>query len=200
MSRHIGIFDHLGWAVVVVADDAHAIVDRRRIALVEPGVPCMPIHHPPHGLSIDAVAELVARVRASAVRATAAAFDALSTTLQEPVASLHLRTMPSGFPTDIGTLLRAPWHARADAVMYREVLTAVAHARGWPVAYYDAKTIEAQAAALLGARADAVLRAPRLRLGPPWTSDHRKAFAAALCTPSTGPRSASADPQRNRAG
>jgi hypothetical protein len=37
-----------------------------------------------------------------------------------------------------------------------------------------------QASALLGARADDVLHAPRARLGPSWTNDHRVALAAAI--------------------
>jgi hypothetical protein len=45
---------------------------------------------------------------------------------------------------------------------------------------YDAKQVEAQAAGLLGERADAVLRGPRAVLGPPWTKDHRVALAATV--------------------
>ena len=67
--------------------------------------------------------------------------------------------------------LRPPYEARADAVMYRRVLAAVAEARGWAVAFYDARTVEARAAAILGSRADRVLHGPRDRLGPPWARD-----------------------------
>ena len=38
---------------------------------------------------------------------------------------------------------------------------------------YDAKHVEAEAAPLLGERADEVLRGPRATLGPPWSKDHR---------------------------
>jgi len=34
----------------------------------------------------------------------------------------------------------------------------------------------------LKGRADEVLRAPRDRLGPPWTKDHRTALAATILT------------------
>ncbi len=56
----------------------------------------------------------------------------------------------------------------------------LAHARGWEVHCYDAKHIEAQAADLLGERAEEVLRGPRATLGPPWTKDHRVALAATV--------------------
>jgi hypothetical protein len=48
--------------------------------------------------------------------------------------------------------------------------------------FYDAKTAEADAAAILAGRADEVLRGPRDRLGPPWTKDHRTALAATILT------------------
>jgi hypothetical protein len=51
-------------------------------------------------------------------------------------------------------------------------------ARGWTVHVYDATTVEAQAAALLGS--DEPLRAPRATLGPPWSKDHRMALAATI--------------------
>ena len=75
---------------------------------------------------------------------------------------------------------RAPHEARADAIMYRRLLAELARARGWEVHGYDAKRVEAQAAGLLGDRADDVLRGPRETLGAPWTKDHRAALAATV--------------------
>jgi hypothetical protein len=188
MGLHVGIYDHLGWAVAVTASDDHEVVDRRRIDLLEPGVPNMPIHHPGQGRSLEEVAALVARVRASAERATAASLDALTAALPGSVTSVHLRALPANFPTDIAIQLRPPHEARADAVMYRQVLAAVATALGWAVEFYDARTAEADAAAILGGRADEVLHGPRDRLGPPWTKDHRTALAATILTPGAGTR------------
>ena len=182
MGLLVGIYDHLGWAVAVTASGDHAVVDRRKIDLLEPGMPNMPIHHPEQGLSLDEVEALVSRVRASAERATAASLDALTAALPGPVTSLHLRALPADFPTAIAVQLRPPYESHADAIMYREVLAAVATARGWAVRFYDAKTAEADAAAILAGRADEVLRGPRDRLGPPWTKDHRTALAATILT------------------
>jgi hypothetical protein len=64
--------------------------------------------------------------------------------------------------------------------MYRQVIAEVADARGWMVHVYDAKTVESQAAALLGSHVDEVLLGPRARLGPPWAKDHRVALAATV--------------------
>ena len=84
------------------------------------------------------------------------------------------------FPDDIAVQRRAPYEARADAIMYRQVLAELAHARGWEVHLYDAKAVERQAAGRLAERADDVLYGPRVRLGPPWARDHRIALAATI--------------------
>ena len=176
----LGIAHHLGWAVAVTASPDHRVVDRRRIELIEPGVPAAPIHHEGKPLDDDAVAALVARVRASALRATSASLDELAAALPEPIISMSLRAWPPDFPDDIAVQRRVPYEARADSVMYREVLAELARARGWDVHLFDAKDVEGRAASRLTARADEVLHGPRATLGPPWAKDHRIALAATI--------------------
>jgi hypothetical protein len=172
----VGIADHLGWAVAVTASATHEVVDRRRIALVEPGVTPAPIHYESARLDVAATAALVAQVRESVARAAEAALDALP----EPIVSISLRRWPPDFPEDIETQRRVPWEARADAVMYRQILAELAHARGWEVHLYDARAVEDQAARVLAERAGDVLHGTRARLGPPWGKDQRTALAAAI--------------------
>jgi hypothetical protein len=174
-----GIAHHLGWAVAVTAS-GHEVVDRRRIELVEPGVATAPIHHEGKPLDDAAAAELVAEVRASSVRAASAELDELAAALSEPIVSMSLRAWPPDFPDDIAVQRRVPYEARADSVMYRQVLAELARARGWTVHLYDAKGVEAQAIAVLGPLTHAILHGPRATLGPPWTKDHRMALAAAI--------------------
>jgi hypothetical protein len=144
----VGVADHLGWAVAVTAAADHAVVDRRRMELVEPGVSAAPIHYDRGRLDVAAAAAFVATVRASATRACSAALDDLAGALSAPVVSISLRFWPPDFPDDIAVQRRAPY--------------------------------EAQAAGVLGERADEVLRRPRATLGPPWTKDHRVALAATV--------------------
>jgi hypothetical protein len=186
----LGIAHHLGWAVAVTATIAdHVVVDRRRIELVEPGLPAAPVHHEggPHALhrrgeplDDDALAALVAEVRASAVRCTSAALDHLTADVPEAITSISLRAWPLDFPGDIAVQRRVPHESRADSVMYREVLAEAGRARGWDIHRYDGRTVEAEAARVLGGRADRVLREPRATLGPPWSKDHRTALAATV--------------------
>ncbi|MFD0684147.1 hypothetical protein [Actinomadura fibrosa] len=176
----VGIAHHLGWAVAVTASADHRVVDRRRIDLVEPGTATAPVHHEGKPLDDAAAADLVARVRASAARATAAALDGLAAALPEPIVSISLRSWPPDFPDDIAVQRRVPYEARADSVMYRQVLAEAARARGWAVHLYEAKDVESRAARILAGRADDVLHGPRATLGPPWTKDHRTALAATV--------------------
>jgi hypothetical protein len=185
----LGIAHHFGWAVAMTSTSDFEVVERRRIALIEPGLPAAPIHHEggTHEvhrsgapLGDDDLADLVAKVRASVVRMTAGALDEIEGAVPAPITAVALRAWPSDFPQDIATQRRPPFESRADSVMYCQVLAAVARERGWEVSFYDAKNAEARAASLLGPRAVEVLHGPRKRLGPPWSKDHRMALAAAI--------------------
>jgi hypothetical protein len=176
----LGIADHLGWAVAVTASADHEVVDRRRIELIGPGLSAAPIHYESHGLDVAATAELVAKVRASVVRATSMALDEIAAALPAPVVSISLRVWPLDFPDDIVVQRRAPYEARADAIMYRQVLCELADARGWDVHLYYAKEVIGQAVSMLAERADEILQGPRATMGPPWTKDHRMALAATI--------------------
>jgi hypothetical protein len=143
-------------------------------------VTAAPIHYESHRLDVAATAALVTQVRESVVRATSAAFDEIAAAVPEPIVSISLRTWPPDFPTDIAVQRRSPYEARADAIMYRQVLSKLAQARGWDVHLYIAKDVEGQAASLLADRAAEVLHGPRTTIGPPWTKDHRMALAATI--------------------
>lgn len=180
----LGIAHHYGWAVAVTASDDHRVVDRRRIELLDSGLPAAPVHHVggPHDMhrgeppDDDRLAALVARVRRATVKTTSASLD----TLPAGIVSISLRAWPPDFPTDIAVLRRPPYESRADSVMYLQVLAELAADRGWRVHLYDAKQVERRAAEMLGERAREVLHDPRTALGPPWTKDHRTALAATV--------------------
>ena len=139
-----------------------------------------PIHYESRRLDVAATAELVAKARASAVRATSAALDEIAGALPGPILSISLRTWPPDFPDDIAVQRRPPYESRADAIMYRQVLSELAHARGWCVHLYDAKAVLNQVVPILGEQTYQVLRGPRETIGPPWAKDHRTALAATI--------------------
>ena len=176
----VGIAHHLGWAVAVTASAGYDVVDRRRIELIEPGMPAAPVEHEVSYLDDEAAARMVEAARASALRAASASLDQLTASLPGPVVSMSLRAWPLDFPGDIAVQRRPPYQSRADSVMYCQVLAECADERGWQVHLYSARDVEAQAAGILGQRAGDVLGRPRATLGPPWTKDHRVALAATV--------------------
>ena len=145
------------------------------------------MHQRSERLDDAGLAQLVGRVRASAARMTAAAFDELASELSEPVESVSLRGWPQEFPADIAVLRQPPYEAQADSVMYRQILASAARERDWDVRFYDAKTVEAEAARILGDQAHELLHGPRRALGTPWTKDHRMALAATVMAGNSGP-------------
>ena len=170
----LGIADHLGWAVAVTASADHEVVDRRRIELVEPGLPAAPVHYEGWRLDDAATAALVAKVRASVVRATSAALDEIARALPAPVVSISLRTWPRDFPDDIAVQRRAPYEARVDAIMYRQVLGELAHARGWEVHLYNAKRYWARPSACWGREPTRCCRV----LGQGWVRPGRRTIGS----------------------
>ena len=138
------------------------------------------MHRRADPLDDDALAALVAEVRASVVRTTSSSLAELEAALPGPLTSISLRAWPADFPDDVATQRRVTYESSADSVMYRQVLAELARDRGWEVHLFDAKHVERDAAALLGERADEVLNGPRARLGPPWAKDHRMALAATI--------------------
>ena len=174
----LGVAHHLGWAVAVAASTDHVVHDRRRIELVDPGLPAAPVDD-------EELASLVARVRASAMRASTVALDELAADVATPILSLSIAAWPPEFPEDVAVQRRVPYESRADSVMYRQVLVDAAERRGWAVHLYEPKSVESAAAQLLGARAHDVLHGPRRALGPPWSKDHRMALAATVLASAT---------------
>ena len=192
----LGIAHHLGWAVAVTASADHQVVDRRRIELIEPGLPAAPIHHEggPHllhraaePLDDRALGALLAEVRASVLRAASTALEQIANTLTQPIVSMSVRSWATDFPDDIAVQRRVPYESRADSVMYCQLLADLARRHGWEVHLYDAKKVENDAIRILGDRARQVLHGPRATLGPPWSKDHRTALAATVVAGSAGP-------------
>jgi hypothetical protein len=189
---HLGIAHHFGWAVAVVASADHTVVERRRLELIEPGLPAAPIHHEggPHlmhrgadPMDDEALSALVAKVRASVKRQASRGLDDLAGSLPEPIVAASVRSWPADSPKDITVLRRVPYESRADSIMYCEVLAELASDRGWALHFYDARAVEKQANLALGERAQAVFAAARSAWAPPWTKDHRMALAATIVAP-----------------
>jgi hypothetical protein len=180
----IGISDHGGWAVLVTVARDGTLLDRRRIELLDAGLPKLPHHHEGQGLPLDEAVELIERVRVSAERHAVLALDAV--TLAVPrILGVALRECPQLPPTIAGRIKDYRAQNVADWVMYRNALASAAEARGWPVHWYDAKSVlSAASQALRVENLDAHFLQVRRAVGPPWDKDHKLAMAAAIVTAS----------------
>src|SRR5580693_5842008 len=153
----IGVSDHGGWAVLVTVARDGTLLDRRHVDLVGKGLPKIPHHSEGQRLPLDEAVELVERVRESAERHAVLALDAV--TMAERIKDYRAQNV-------------------ADWVMYRKALASAAEARGWPVHWYDAKSVlDAARQALRVEDLDDYFLQVRRAVGPPWNMDHKLATA-----------------------
>lgn len=183
MSRAgiIGVSDHGGWAVLVTADGSGTLLDRRRVELVDEGLPKIPHHSEGQGLPIDEAVELVERVRVSAERHARFVLDGVAAEMPGSILGIALRQCPELPPTVAERITNYRAQNVADWVMYRKELAAAAEARGWPVHWFDPRLVQDRASKALGVESlDAHFLQLRRSIGPPWGQDHKMAMAAAI--------------------
>ena len=170
--------------MVTVARDG-CLLDRRRVELVDEGLPKIPHHSECQRLPIDVAVDLVERVRVSAERHALLALDAVTMAVPH-ILGVALRNCPPLPPTIAERIKDYRAQNVADWVMYRKALAAAAEARGWPVYWYDAKKVLGAASeALRVENLDAHFAQVRSSFGAPWTKDHKIAMAAAIAALNT---------------
>jgi hypothetical protein len=181
----IGISDHGGWAVLVTVARDGTLLDRRRVELADEGLPKIPHHSEGQGLPLHEAVALVERVRVSAEKHAILALDAVAMVVPR-VLGVALRKCPELPPTIAERIKDYRAHNVADWVMYRKALASAAEARGWPIHWYDAKTVLGAASlALRVENLEAHFLQLRKAIGPPWNNDHKLAMSAAIAAASS---------------
>lgn len=169
----VGAMDHDGWAVAMAVAADGTPLDRRRLTLIDAGLPSMPHHHDGQNLPLPEAVALVERVRLSAERRAEAELDALTNDLGAGLAGLALRICPPLPATVAERITNYRAMCVADWVMYRQALARAAIARGATVHWFDARQLLAEAD-------EGLMKAAKAQFGTPWQKDHRIALAAAL--------------------
>src|SRR5258706_14628651 len=136
-----GVADHSGWAILVSVsskDGSPQVVDRRRVELIEPGLPKQPYEHETAGMNAAEAGRLVQEVRESAVHCAERELSRLRSSLESKpaagreIVSIALRTAP--LPRLPGSVAEAhaSWHIlmRADAMLYYDALGTAAASLG----------------------------------------------------------------------
>ena len=186
----VGVADHNGWAmlVTVAAIDGHpTVIDRRRVELIEKGLPSQPYHHETTALAETEAEQLVRKVKRSVAASPALALDRLSGDLlpRYRVSSLTLRQPPlDSLPATVADVHRSYYvFCRADGMLYHSAIVSAARERGWKLLLHRRGEELARAAETLRVSVDDVERFIsdlRSTLKSPWTAEHRHAFAAAI--------------------
>ena len=186
----VGVADHNGWAILVSAAAVNGeptVVDRRRVELIEKGVPSQPYHHETVGLGDAEAEQLVRTVKRSVAACAALACDRLAADLspQYRVAAIAIRHPPlDHLPATVAEVHRS-YHVfcRADGMLYHSAMCAAARRHKWDVLlHYRGEELEKAADALQASAPDVerVLNDLRPTMKPPWTAEYRHAFAAAI--------------------
>ena len=186
----VGAADHNGWVVLVsvaAVNGQPTIVDRRRVPLIDKGVPSQPYHHETLALADPESEELLRRVKRSIAACTDLAFDRLAADLspQYRVSALTIREPPlAHLPATVGEVHRSYYtQCRADGMLYHSAICAAARQRNWKVVVHRRGEEMAKAAEALQASTQDVERFItdlRQTVKAPWTAEHRSAFAAAI--------------------
>jgi hypothetical protein len=186
----VGVADHTGWAFLVsvaAVNGVPTVVDRRRVRLIDTGLPNQPYEHETRALTAAEAEQLLRKVKRSIAACTDLAFQHLAADLMPRyrVTSITMREPPlPRLPPTVGEVHRS-YHVlcRADGMLYYSALCAAARQRDWSLAFHRRGEELAMAAEALQARADDVeqfIDGLRRTLKPPWAAEHRNAFAAAI--------------------
>lgn len=157
---------------------------RRRVALIDTGLPIAPSHHEAPALDIGPATALVNQVRRSVAEHARSAISTVLETYRAGV--LILPASPhQGLPDSLEEILSSrPLTLAADGMLYRESLADAAAELGLKVRRYsrkiDQKTRAARAMGVEAAQVSSLLDQFGRVAGPPWRKDHKMAAAAAL--------------------
>jgi hypothetical protein len=182
--------EHAGWAhlvCVAAPGDVPEVIERRRVTLIGEGLPTMPYHHDSIGMRENEANALIARVRRSIASCTARALHRLVTDLAPSYAVVALAIRKPPFP-ELPETVAAVWQSyqlqcAADGMLYQ---LAICHAaRQLKLDVHLCRRGEetsraAQPLGVLPADIEVFVSRTGRPSGPPWTQEHRRAYAAGI--------------------
>jgi hypothetical protein len=186
----VSVAEHTGWAhLVCVAARGRvpAVIARRRVALIDPGLPTMPYEHDTTAMTEAEATAVVAKVRQSIAARTSEALRRVVIELApaHTAVALAIRKPPFGaLPASVAAVRTS--HrllCAADGMLYQLAVCRAARQLELDVHLCRRGEEAARAARQLGVSADEiehfVSRTGR-PTGPPWTQEHRRAYAAGI--------------------
>jgi len=184
------VADHAGWAhalCVGAPDGVPVVIARRRMRLIDDGLPTLPYHHETLAMTLKAADDLIARVRRSIAACTARALSGFVRELPASYAAIALAIREPPFPALPPSVaaVRESYQLQcaADGMMYQSAVCRAARDLGLDVhVCRRGEEYERAAVRLDAERADveSFVRAAGRPPGPPWTEEHRRAYAAGI--------------------
>ena len=186
----VSVAEHTGWAhlvCVVARGNVPAVIARRRVTLIEKGLPTMPYEHDTTAMREGEADAVIARVRQSIAARTSEALRRVVIELAPAHAAVALAIREAPFDDLPATVVAVRTSYRllcaADGMLYQLALCHAARQLELDVHTCRRGTEMARAARQLGVTPAAieefVSRTGR-PAGPPWTQEHRRAYAAGI--------------------
>lgn len=191
----VSVAEHAGWAHLVCVSTvgrAPSVVERRRVTLIDAGLPTQPYHHESLGMPEDEANALIARVRRSVAARTELALRrvVLDLTPAHVIVALAIRKPPfAGLPDTVAAVRESyQLQCSADGMMYQLAMCRAARDLGLEVHQYRRGEEAVNAAQHLLVRpgdVESFVRGTGRPSGPPWAQDHRRAYAAGIAALAT---------------
>lgn len=186
----VSVAEHTGWAhVVCVAarGGVPAVIERRRVTLIDAGLPTQPYEHDSRALREDEADALIARVRRSIAGRTTLALQRLMAELQpgHGVIALAIREPPfPDLPESVAAVRQSHRLTNcADGMLYQLAMCRAARELGLDVQPFRRRqelSRAAQQCSVTPAEIAEFVSGAGRPAGPPWTEEHRRAFAAGI--------------------
>jgi len=184
---------HSGWGVLVAVSghaDSPALVDRRRIVVMDPGTPGgkQPYHHAAELSSEKAeqhIAKCMALSETMAQEAITQVFAELSKRNYRVASAAVLMAAGRSLPSLSQILASHPLIHTAEGEFFRKSVIGACEKLQIRVTQIRERELEERAKSAYGKNAAQVSRkisAMGSVIGPPWTADHKAATLAALFT------------------
>lgn len=186
----VSVAEHAGWAhliCVAVADGVAAVIERRRVTLIDVELPRLPYHHDTLRMREDDADALIARVRRSVATHASRELQRVVTDLTpaHTIVGLAIRQPPfPDLPASVADVRRSyQLQCAADGMLYQLAMCRAAQERGLEVHLCRRGEEAARAAERLGVTPDDIesfVSNGGRPAGAPWTEEHRRAFAAGM--------------------
>ena len=186
----VSVADHTGWAhlvCVAARGNVPAVIARRRVALIDKGLPTMPYEHETTAMREDEAQAVSARVRRSIAARTSDALRRVVIELAPAHTAVALAIREPSFDDLPATVAAVRTSYRllcaADGMLYQLAICRAARQLKLDVHICRRGKEMARAARQLSvtpAQIEEFVSRVGRPPGPPWTQEHRRAYAAGI--------------------